>query len=148
MQDAETTIDQLRQVVDRFVAERDWHQFHTPKNLAMSLAIEAAELMEHFQWITTEASREVGNNPVKKEAICDELADVLCYVCAIANELDRRRFGVSVCPEPAQVPHCGPQSGERHLGEELLVERMRPSVAAGIAHRWELNPSKKGTVPF
>ena len=56
MSDAETTVAQLRQIVDAFVAERDWGQFHTPKNLAMSLAIEAAELMEHFQWLTPEQS--------------------------------------------------------------------------------------------
>jgi len=49
--DDQTTVDELRQLVEQFVAERNWHQFHTPKNLAMALAIEAAELMEHFQWL-------------------------------------------------------------------------------------------------
>ena len=66
MNDAETTVVQLRQIVERFVAERDWHQFHTPKNLAMSLAVEAAELMEHFQWLTPEQSWDVAGQPEKK----------------------------------------------------------------------------------
>jgi NTP pyrophosphatase (non-canonical NTP hydrolase) len=88
MSDQETTIAQLRQTVREFVDARDWQQFHSPKNLSMALAIEAAELMEHFQWITPEASRAIGENPEKQAAVCEELADVLCYALAIANELE------------------------------------------------------------
>lgn len=87
MSDSETTVGRLRQQVDEFVDRRDWHQFHTPKNLAMSLAIEAAELMEHFQWLTAKQSRAVANEPKKLAEVADELADVLCYVLAMANEL-------------------------------------------------------------
>ncbi len=87
MNDAETTVLELRQVIDRFVAERDWHQFHTPKNLAMSLAIEAAELMEHFQWLTPEQSWQVASQPDKKAQVGEEISDVLCYLLALANEL-------------------------------------------------------------
>jgi NTP pyrophosphatase (non-canonical NTP hydrolase) len=87
MNDATTTIAQLRQVVEHFVDRRDWHQFHTPKNLAMSMAIEAAELMEHFQWLTAEQSRAVAAQPEKLGEVADELADVLCYLLAMANEL-------------------------------------------------------------
>ena len=88
MSDRETSIGQLREVVRQFVGERDWQQFHAPKNLSMALAIEVAELMEHFQWITPEASRAIGEDAEKLAAIAEELADVLCYVLAIANELD------------------------------------------------------------
>ena len=88
MSDQETTIAELRGTVRVFVDARDWHQFHSPKNLSMALAIEAAELMEHFQWITTDASRAVGDKADKIDAIREELADVLCYTMAIANELD------------------------------------------------------------
>jgi NTP pyrophosphatase (non-canonical NTP hydrolase) len=88
MSDQETTIAALRGRVREFVDARDWHQFHSPKNLSMALAIEAAELMEHFQWITTDASRSVGDKADKINAIREELADVLCYALAIANELD------------------------------------------------------------
>ena len=88
MSDLDTNIGQLREVVRQFVDERDWRQFHAPKNLSMALAIEAAELMEHFQWITPQASREIPADAEKLAAVGEELADVLCYVLAIANELD------------------------------------------------------------
>jgi NTP pyrophosphatase (non-canonical NTP hydrolase) len=87
MNDATTTIAQLRHVVEQFVDHRDWHQFHTPKNLAMSMAIEAAELMEHFQWLTPEQSRAVSGQFAKLAEVADEMADVLCYLLAMANEL-------------------------------------------------------------
>jgi dCTP diphosphatase len=86
--DSSTTLAELRDLVRRFVDERDWRQFHSPKNLSMSLAIETAELMEHFQWIDVAESRGVRDDPVKLAAIGEELADVLCYVLALANELD------------------------------------------------------------
>ncbi len=88
MTDQVTTIAELRELVRRFVAERDWEQFHAPKNLSMSLAIEAAELMEHFQWIDAAESRRVGENPAKLAAIRDEIADVMCYALALANALN------------------------------------------------------------
>ncbi|MHB8900224.1 MAG: nucleotide pyrophosphohydrolase [Thermoguttaceae bacterium] len=87
MNDADTTVLQLRQIVDRFVGERDWHQFHTPKNLAMSLAVETAELMEHFQWLTPEQSWHLAEQPEKKTEVGEEISDVLCYLLALANEL-------------------------------------------------------------
>lgn len=86
--DEETTIDSLRAIVRQFVEERDWRQFHTPKNISMAMAIECAELMEHFQWIDGDQSRDIANEPEKLRAVEEELADVLCYVLALANELD------------------------------------------------------------
>jgi len=88
MADSSTTIAELREIVRRFVDERDWRQFHTPKNLSMSLAIEAAELMEHFQWIDAAESRRVSDDAAKLAEVRDEMADVLCYLLAIANELE------------------------------------------------------------
>jgi dCTP diphosphatase len=87
MTDSTTTIAELKQLVADFVAERDWRQFHAPKNLSMSLAIEAAELMEHFQWISPEQSRRMADDPDRLAEVADELADVLCYALAMANEL-------------------------------------------------------------
>lgn len=87
MNDQETTVSQLRELVRAFVDERDWRQFHTPKNLSMSLAIEAAELMEHFQWLTADESRSLAARPDKLAEVGEELADVLCYAFALANEL-------------------------------------------------------------
>ncbi len=88
MPDQDTSVAQLKDVVRRFVVERDWRQFHSPKNLSMSLAIEAAELMEHFQWITGDASRQIVADPEKHNAVSEELADVICYALALANELE------------------------------------------------------------
>ena len=85
--DSSTTVSDLRALVREFVEERDWRQFHSPKNLSMSLAIEAAELMEHFQWLDVPASREAANDPARLAPIGEELADVLCYAFALANEL-------------------------------------------------------------
>ena len=87
MTDSTTTIADLKQLVADFVAQRDWRQFHAPKNLSMSLAIEAAELMEHFQWTSLEESRRVGDDPDRLAEVGDELADVLCYALAMSNEL-------------------------------------------------------------
>ena len=87
MSDHDTTVAALRELVKRFVDQRDWHQFHAPKNLSMALAIEAAELMEHFQWITAEASRKISDDERKQSQVSDELADIICYALAIANEL-------------------------------------------------------------
>lgn len=94
MDDSHTTVAALRQLINQFVDERAWHQFHSPKNLAMSIAIEAAELMEHFQWLTVEQSRQVGADAQKLAAVGDELADVLCYALAMANELGLDLSGV------------------------------------------------------
>lgn len=87
MNDDQTTVGQLRELVRQFVDERDWRQFHSPKNLAMSLAIEAAELMEHFQWLTPDESRAVARQREKLQSVGEELADVVCYALALANEL-------------------------------------------------------------
>jgi NTP pyrophosphatase (non-canonical NTP hydrolase) len=87
MSDQHETIGALRQLVDQFVLQRNWRQFHTPKNLAMALAIEAAELMEHFQWLDAEESRAVAHDEAERAAVAEELADVVCYALAMANEL-------------------------------------------------------------
>ena len=87
MTDQTTTVDELRSRVAEFVAARQWEPFHTPKNLSMSLAIEAAELMEHFQWISGEAADQVLQQPQSLQAIGEELADVICYALALANRL-------------------------------------------------------------
>ena len=88
MTDNTTTVADLRAAIAQFVAERKWEPFHSPKNLAMSLAIEVAELMEHFQWITIEESLDLAHNESKRAAVGEELADVLSYVLAMAHALD------------------------------------------------------------
>ena len=76
----------LRDALRKFVAERDWDQFHSPKNLSMALSIEASELMEHFQWLTEEQSRKLP--PEKLAQVRDEMADVLVYLVRLADKLD------------------------------------------------------------
>jgi dCTP diphosphatase len=88
MPDSTTTVALLREAMARFVAERDWDQFHSPKNLAMALAVEAAELMEHFLWIDNDASHTLGRDPTQRQAIADEIADVAGVLFALCNALD------------------------------------------------------------
>ena len=88
MPDSQTTVGQLRSVVRTFVDQRDWQQFHSPKNLSMALAIEAAELMEHFQWIDAQESRSIAQDSSKLASVGEELADIFIYLCSIANRLD------------------------------------------------------------
>lgn len=76
----------LRNRIDQFVVERDWAQFHTPKNLAMAMIVEAAELVEHFQWNTPEESTQL--TPEKREAVSHELADTFVYLLRIAEVLN------------------------------------------------------------
>ena len=87
MSDSNTTIAELRQLIDDFVEERDWQQFHSPKNISMALSIEASELMEHFQWITIPESRAIADDPPKLAEVAEELADVISYSLAMANSL-------------------------------------------------------------
>lgn len=88
MADAATTIAELKDLVRRFVDERAWQPFHSPKNLAMGLAIETAELMEHFLWVDCPASAEVAKDPARREAIADELADVFCHLINLSIAMD------------------------------------------------------------
>jgi len=87
MADTITTLATLKDAMRRFVAERDWEQFHSPKNLVMGLSVEAAELMEHFLWIDGDASRQAVNDPAKLAEVADEMADVACYLLALSNAL-------------------------------------------------------------
>ncbi len=86
--DAHTTVGHLRQEVAAFVSNRDWQPFHSPKNLTMSIAIEAAELMERFQWLTTEEAQVAVEDPAEQAAVADELADILIYCLSLSNALD------------------------------------------------------------
>lgn len=84
--DSTCTLAELKQVVEEFVSQRTWHKFHNAKNLSMALAVEAAELMEHYQWLTTEQT--VAGEGYDLDQVTDELADITSYVLALANTLD------------------------------------------------------------
>ena len=87
MEDQTTTVSDLIQLVDQFVAERDWQRFHDPKNLSASIAIEAAELMEHFQWLRTDELGTVLDDANAMQQIREELADIMAYVLAFASTM-------------------------------------------------------------
>lgn len=86
--DTQTTVDSLRKEVHQFMNERNWEGYHSPKNLSMSIAIEAAEIMEHFQWYTNEESRKLVEDEQFLAMVADEVADVLIYCLTLANQLD------------------------------------------------------------
>ena len=77
-------MEELMNTLIEFQRQRDWKQFHTPENLAKSISIEAAELLEHFQW----------NKEYNREEVLDELADVLTYCCFMADEKTAKKYPV------------------------------------------------------
>jgi NTP pyrophosphatase (non-canonical NTP hydrolase) len=87
MPDTTAIVADLKAAMRSFVAERNWEPFHSPKNLSMGAAVEAAELMEHFLWVDNEASRQVAHDPARLAAVADEIADVACYLLALCNTL-------------------------------------------------------------
>lgn len=91
MNDQSTTVAELMSLVDAFILERDWMQFHDAKNLSASIAIEAAELMEHFQWLRTEQLDAVRSDAHVMSQVREEIADVLAYVLSFS-----RRMGIDL----------------------------------------------------
>jgi NTP pyrophosphatase (non-canonical NTP hydrolase) len=80
------SLAELQNAIDAFVAERDWAQFHAPKNLAMGVAIEAAEIMEHFLWCSGEESPAL--DPARRAEVANEIGDVLIYLIELGRSLD------------------------------------------------------------
>jgi dCTP diphosphatase len=86
--DDNISIDRLQTSIQEFITERDWDRYHTPKNLSMSIAIEAAELMEHFQWVTSGQSLAmIDHDPIRTQVV-DELSDILIYCLSLVNKID------------------------------------------------------------
>lgn len=79
-------IEKLQLKLRDFADERDWAQFHSPKNLSMALSVEAAELLEHFQWLSEEESQTLSKD--KLDQVKEEIADILLYLLRIADKLD------------------------------------------------------------
>jgi len=80
------SLENLRVKLETFAAERDWNQFHNPKNLAMALSAEAGELLEHFQWLTPDQAAHLA--PDTREAVALECADVLLFLIRLADKLN------------------------------------------------------------
>lgn len=86
-----TDIEGLEKAVRAFIRERDWDRYHSPKNIAMSIAIEAAELAEKFQWLTPSESKRVLKDAARRREIEDELADIMTYVLDFSS-----KFGIDI----------------------------------------------------
>lgn len=82
----ERSIDALQKAMRDFAQARDWDQFHSPRNLAAALSVEAAELLEHFQWLTDAQSRSLDES--KRAAVAEEIADVLLYLVRLSEKLE------------------------------------------------------------
>jgi len=111
-----TDLTSLRDALRKFCAARDWHRYHTPKNLVMALSVEAAELVEHFQWATAEESQQL--SPQKRAEVADEIADVLIYLIELADvtgidplEAARAKIEKNAIKYPAPDPTSIPASG-------------------------------------
>ncbi len=126
LSDATTTVAELRKLIADFVAERDWSQFHSPKNVSMALAIEAAELMEHFQWLTTEASRRIVDDPDRLAAVGEEIADVVGYSMALANELG---IDLASTIQAKMVKNAKKYPAEQYRGRYRLDDDGRDSAS-------------------
>lgn len=85
--DENTTIDQLKKEIHKFSQERDWLKYHSPKDLAISISIEAAELLEHFQWVNNDEIERALSEPKDFNEVKSELADVINYAFALSNRL-------------------------------------------------------------
>lgn len=100
-------VQALQAALRQFAEERDWGQFHTPKNLAASLSIEAAEVLEHFQWLTDQQSQDL--SPEQREKVALEIADVLLYLLQLSDKLQidpveaaRRKLALNAAKYPVE----------------------------------------------
>lgn len=80
-------LPEIQKMLRKFAEERDWDQFHSPKNLVMGLAVEAAELLEIFQWLTEEQSKDIVKNAKEMALVREEIADVSIYLARLADKL-------------------------------------------------------------
>jgi NTP pyrophosphatase (non-canonical NTP hydrolase) len=110
---------QLRDELREFAAEREWQPFHTPKNLAMALSGEAAEVIEHFRWLTAEQSAAL-DEPTREE-VALELADVLCFLVRLADVLD---IDLAAAARRKMVINAGRYPVDKARGRALKYDRL------------------------
>ena len=127
----------LQDAIEAFVAERDWAQFHTPKNLAMGVAIEAAEIMEHFLWCSGEESRAL--TPQKRAEVANEIGDVLIYLLRLSRTLDIDAVAAARGQARAQPREVSGREGQGTRDEvrrpRLTDSRMRLDAVSGRRRR-------------
>jgi dCTP diphosphatase len=105
-------VNNLRDIIRGFIEERDWEQFHSPKNLAMALSVEVAEIVEHFQWLTEEQSKNLP--PEKLAEIREEIGDVMIYLTELADKL---------CIDPVEAAKAKVTINGQKYPAELVREK-------------------------
>jgi NTP pyrophosphatase (non-canonical NTP hydrolase) len=145
MPDNTTTLAVLKEAVRRFAAERAWEPFHTPKNLSMGVAVEAAELMEQFLWVEGEASRAVVRDPARLTAVAEEMADVACHLLNLSNTLgiDLSEAILSKIGKNALKYPVEEYRGRSGM-EAGTTRRDRPAAGAKSARRKKTSGQRKG----
>tara|TARA_Y100000591_G_scaffold294416_1_gene282994 strand:- start:558 stop:905 length:348 start_codon:yes stop_codon:yes gene_type:complete len=113
MNDINTTITELKKIVEDFIDERDWSQFHNPKNLSMALAIEAGELMDIFKWNSTQECDDMMSEKNTKQDATDELADIMIYALAFSN---RNNINISSAIEEKMIKNRKKYPTEKFKG--------------------------------
>ena len=113
MNDSNTTITELKKIVEDFVNERDWSQFHNPKNLSMALAIEAGELMDIFKWNSTQECEDMMSEKNTRQDATDELADIMIYALAFSN---RNNINISSAIEEKMIKNRKKYPTEKFKG--------------------------------
>ena len=113
MNDSNTTITELKKIVEDFVNERDWSQFHNPKNLSIALAIEAGELMDIFKWNTTQECENMMSEKNTRQDATDELADIMIYALAFSN---RNKINISSAIEKKMIKNRKKYPTEKYKG--------------------------------
>ncbi len=117
------SLAELTASIRHFAEERDWEQFHSPKNLSMALIVEAAELVEHFQWLSRQESRELEGE--QHRAVAMEMADVLIYLVRMADRLDidllqaaRKKMEMNAEKYPVERAHGKADKYTRYQSEQ------------------------------
>ncbi len=122
-------LQRLLKLQREFVAEREWARFHTPKNLTMALAVEAAELMEIFQWLSQQEARTIQRDPAKGQAVTEEMADVFYYLLRLADVLKvdlERAFVEKMEKNRAKYPVRLARGSARKYDEFLRRKGLNP----------------------
>lgn len=109
------TFNELQKAVADFIEERDWKQFHNPKNLSMAMAVEASELMELLQWLETDAAATLSRDDPLHDRLCEELADVLIYCASFANAI-----GVNLGDITAKKIHLNERKYLPEMAKEMI----------------------------
>lgn len=137
--DGETRIQELKERIARFAREREWDQFHSPKNLSMALAVEAAELMELFQWKTEPETSDIRSDQQAIRRVREEIADVAVYLLNLCNRLDID-LAVAIVDKLAQNARKYPVSlvkgKSTKYSDVSKIEGKRRLATAGEGSTW------------